>query len=175
MNCDLCKQNKTGLFWVSTSSVTYCKTLDSLLWETLTAALQVTNSDLGNIQMVDENHVLRIRVQVGFQSEFLEFFSGVQEHEAACGTAAASRRTVVVEDVERSPIFAGTPALKILLNAGVRAVQSTPMFDPAGELVGMVSTHFRKPRRFSGYELDPLGHLAAQAAGCIETLIPLER
>jgi len=36
---------------------------------------------------------------------------------------------VVVEDVTTSPVFAGTAALDVVLAAGVRAVQSTPLLD----------------------------------------------
>jgi len=141
-----------------------CDSHDSLLGELLTAAMDVTGSDMGNVQLADENRVLRIRAQAGFEREFLDFFSGVEENEAACGTAAADRRTVVVPDVELSPIFIGTPALTILRNADVRAVQSTPMFSYTGLLVGMVSTHYRSPHIFANRELDRLGLLAAQAA-----------
>ena len=41
---------------------------------------------------------------------------------------------VIVEDVTTSPIFAGIPALKVMLSAGCRAVQSTPLLTRAGRL-----------------------------------------
>jgi len=77
---------------------------------------------------------------------------------------------VVVEDVAQSPIFAGTPALQILLNAGVRAVQSTPIVDRAGATIGMLSTHYRKPAQPGERELRLLDLLARQAADLIERL-----
>jgi hypothetical protein len=51
-----------------------------------------------------------------------------------------------------SPIFAGADALGVLLRAGVRAVQSTPLWSPSGELVGMLSTYHR--RAYSPEESD---------------------
>jgi GAF domain-containing protein len=190
MKCDVCQKRQTGLAWVSSPSGTYvvctdcarplqaevhdliarlarCDSQDTLIGELLTAAMDATGADMGNVQLADENRVLRIRAQAGFEREFLDFFSGVQENEAACGTAAADHRTVVVPDVEQSPIFIGTPALTILRNAGVRAVQSTPMFSSAGTLVGVVSTHFRHPHAFISRELDRVSLLAAQAAALI--------
>jgi len=44
-------------------------------------------------------------VQRGFRDEFLEFFSNVRESQAACGTARALGRRVVIEDVRTDPIF----------------------------------------------------------------------
>ena len=67
----------------------------------------------------------------------------------------------------KSPIFAGTPALKVLLNAGVRAVQSTPMVTHAGALVGMLSTHYRQTRQPSERDLRLIDLLARQAADLI--------
>ena len=198
MICEICKRPHAALNWVSGASGTtlvcqdcaeplrqelreriarleLCETSDSLLAELLAAAIDVTHADMGNVQLVDEHDVLRIRAQVGFGQEFLDFFRGVEEHEAACGTAAASRRTVIVSDVESSPIFAGTQALEIVRRAGVRSVQSTPMFAPTGELIGVVSTHFREIHAFAYHELDRVGHLAAHASYLLEQLIPLHK
>jgi light-regulated signal transduction histidine kinase (bacteriophytochrome) len=78
------------------------------------------------------------------------------------------RERVIVEDVEESPIFAGTPALEVLRAAGVRAVQSTPIISRAGVLVGMLSTHYWAPTRPSERDLRLIDLLARQAADLIE-------
>jgi PAS domain S-box-containing protein len=75
---------------------------------------------------------------------------------------------VVIEDVTTSPVFAGTPALDVLLAAGVRAVQSTPLVGRSGQLVGMLSAHYRAPRRPLDRDLRVLDLLARQAADWIE-------
>ncbi|MBV8082880.1 MAG: GAF domain-containing protein [Candidatus Eremiobacteraeota bacterium] len=144
--------------------------MDNLLAEILAVAKKITRSDMGNIQLVDRDGVLRITVHDGFADEFLAFFSEVKESEAACGTALKTRQTIVVEDVERSPLFVGTPALKIMLNAGARAVQSTPIFSRSGELIGIFSTHYRQPRQIDTHTVRLLGFLAAQAGRYIERL-----
>ena len=52
---------------------------------------------------------------------------------------------MIVEDVQADP--ASAPHRQIAAAVSYRAVQSTPSFARAGELLGMVSTHFRQPRR----------------------------
>ena len=77
---------------------------------------------------------------------------------------------VVIEDVTKSEIFAGTPALDVLLAAGVRGVQSTPLVGRSGALVGMLSTHYRIPKRPANRDLALLDLLARQAADGIERI-----
>jgi PAS domain S-box-containing protein len=140
----------------------------ALLSEILTAALAITGADMGNIQLLDDAGALRIEAQHGFSGGFLEFFNTVHEGEAsACSAALDNRERIVVEDVEKSPIFAGTPSLKVLLDAGVRAVQSTPMVSHNGVLVGMLSTHYRKPKRPTDRDLRLIDLLARQSADLI--------
>jgi PAS domain S-box-containing protein len=74
----------------------------------------------------------------------------------------------VVEDVTRSPIFAGTSELPVLLDAGVRALQSTPLVSSSGSLLGMISTHFDEPHRLSEAELRWMDLLARQGADFVE-------
>jgi len=71
---------------------------------------------------------------------------------------------VVVEDVTISQVFVGQPSMNVLIDAGVRAVISTPLMSSAGNLLGMISTHFRKPHHPSERELRLLDLLARQAA-----------
>jgi len=73
-----------------------------------------------------------------------------------------------VEDVERSLIFLGTPALDIQRRAGVRAVQSTPLVSRSGRPLGMFSTHYTTPQRPEDRVLRLLDLLARQAADIIE-------
>ena len=88
--------------------------------------------------------------------------------EAACGSALLKGERVVVEDVAGSPIFAGTPALAVMLEAEARAVQSTPLVSRSGKLLGMFSTHYRTARRPTERDIRLLDVLARQAADLIE-------
>jgi PAS domain S-box-containing protein len=142
--------------------------LSLLLDEMLDAAIRMTDADMGNVQLL-EGEALRIVAQRGFEAPFLEFFGRVHENQAACGTAMQNRARIVVDDVATSPIFAGTPALKVMLDARAQAVQSTPLVSHSGRVLGMFSTHYHAPRRPSERELRMLDMLARLAADLIES------
>jgi signal transduction histidine kinase len=58
--------------------------------------------------------------------------------------------------------------LKVLQAESVRAVQSTPLLDRDGKVLGIVSTHFSHPHRPSENDIHFLDLLARQAAESIE-------
>ena len=135
-----------------------------LLKEILDASIEITGADLGNIQLLGEDGALKIVAQRGFDARFFEFF-----HDAHHGGAALlTRERVVVEDVGSSPIFAGTPVLSAMLDAGARALQSTPLVSRSGRSLGIFSTYYRTCRRPSERDLRLLDLLARQAADLIE-------
>jgi PAS domain S-box-containing protein len=78
-----------------------------------------------------------------------------------------AQRTIV-EDVTQSPIFVGTSALEVQITAGVRAVQSTPLFGHEGALIGMLSTHWHVPHRPEQRHLRLLDLLAQETVDIIE-------
>jgi len=88
----------------------------------LDAALCVTGSDLGNVQLLDASGVLRICAQRGFEQRFLEFFAEVKGAESACGVALILGRQYSVPDVQAHPVFRGTAAGDVMLSAGAHAV-----------------------------------------------------
>ena len=139
-----------------------------LLHDILDAAIAITGAQMGNIQLL-EGDVLRIAAQRGFDRPFLEFFASVHGEQAACGTALQRGERVIVDDVLNSPIFVGTPALDVMVAAGARAVQSTPLVSRSGRVLGMFSTHYqRAPQQPSERALRLLDILARQAADLIE-------
>jgi PAS domain S-box-containing protein len=141
----------------------------SLLLEIVDAAIAVTSAEMGNIQLLDrDSAALKIVANRGFESPFLEYFNAVRGGHCACGTAMQRGERVVIEDVSQSPLFAGTPALDMMLAANARAVQSTPLVARSGRLVGMLSTYYRVPRRPADRDLHFIDLLARQAADWIE-------
>ena len=105
----------------------------------LAAAIELTGASKGNIQVLDESGALKILVHRGFDVPFLEFFGQVDGATvAACGTALQRVSRVLIPDVVTSEVFEGTPALRVLLDAGVRAVQSTPLVSSKGRVLGMI-------------------------------------
>jgi PAS domain S-box-containing protein len=136
----------------------------------LDAAIALTGADKGNLQLPDgDSGALQIAAQRGFDRAFLDFFTEVGRGEAAaCGAAMQAARRVVVEDVTRSDLFSGQASLRVLLDAGVRAVQSSPLMSSEGNVLGMISTHFTRPHRPAERELRLIDLLARQAADFLE-------
>jgi PAS domain S-box-containing protein len=145
-----------------------------LLGEFLDAGMEIVRADMGNVQLVDPlTSQLKIVAQRGLDRPFLDFFSAVREGMAACGTAMRDRERFIVDDAATSPVL-DVEARKILLGAGVRAVQSTPFITRSGKFLGMLSTHFHSPGRPPDRDLQLLDVLARQAADLIENSMNLE-
>ena len=103
------------------------------------------HADMATVQLADQpNGVLRMIAHQGFRRRFLDFFEFVHDEESPGGLALATGRPVLVPDVARSPIFAGTPARDVMLSAGSRSVASVPVRADDGSLI-VVSAHRRKP------------------------------
>ena len=141
----------------------------TLLGKILDAAIDGTNADMGNIQLLNHSKGhLSVHVQRGFDEPFLEFFDSVQVGQAPCGTALKAGHRVIVPDVSNSPIFSSSDCLEVLLDAGVPAVQSTPLIGKSGQIWGTLSTHYRTVYRPSKKELRLLDYLAEWAAEILE-------
>ena len=141
----------------------------ALFDQILDAAIAITGTDKGALQMFcPVSGSLHIAAQRGFGQPFLDFFASVYPGVSSCGVALDRGERVIVEDITRSPLFAGTPALDVELQAGVRAIQSTPLTSRSGKTLGMLSTHYRKPHRPSERTLRLLDLLARLAADSIE-------
>jgi GAF domain-containing protein len=98
-----------------------------------------------------ETGSLTIAAQYGFGAEFLDYFAVVDDAGTACGRAAANRAQIVIADVGADPCF--EPHRDMAAASGFRAVQSTPLLDLAGRLVGVISTHYPRPYQPSGRDL----------------------
>ena len=143
--------------------------LPELLSQVLESAIAIAGTGMGTIQLMDaRSGQLRIEAHRGFQQPFLDFWKTTGEGEGSCGAALKSAERVIVEDVAESPIFAGKPALDVMLAAGARAVQSTPLMSRAGRALGMISTYFQVPRRLADRTLRLMDLLAHQTADIIE-------
>ena len=127
--------------------------LSSLLPRVLDGLMSLTGADHGNIQLLDPaTGMMRLVTQAGFGPEFLDYFAVVGgEDGSVCGRAARQCAQTVITDVRADPDFA--PHREIAAASGFRGVQSTPLIDYAGHLIGMVSTHYQRPHRPSDRDL----------------------
>jgi hypothetical protein len=145
-------------------------TLGALLDEVLEFALTLLHAERGNVQLVDPaTGALRIAAQRGFGSEFVTYFATVADDRSACGRAAQHHAQVVITDVTTDPGFA--PHREIALASGFRAVQSTPLVNGAGHLVGMLSTHYPQPTTPPRRELQIVSRFGALAGESLSMLL----
>jgi len=119
--------------------------LNASISEFLASVIETTAADFGTLQLFDSaNHTLKIVAQHGFQNEFLDYFDTVSDlDKCVCGSAMKARSRLIVLDVATDPIFSDETR-GVMLRANVRSVQSTPLIDPRGNFIGMVSTHYRR-------------------------------
>lgn len=142
--------------------------LPEVLGGIIETAMALTGADFGNIQRLGSDGRLIIVAHRGFPDWWVDYWNSAAKGSGVCGAALAKGGRIVVEDVEQSPIFVGTPALEVQRKAGVRAVQSTPLRGSAGQFLGMLSTHYRTPHRPDPKYHQVLDLLAAHAATMLE-------
>jgi GAF domain-containing protein len=112
-------------------------------------AIAIMGAAAGNIQALDpaDDH-LRLIASRGFSQPFLDFFDIVQDDEnSTCAQAMRSGQRIWVENVAASPIFRGKDSGRVMREAGSVAVQSEPLLDRNGYLLGMISLHWHSPAR----------------------------
>jgi PAS domain S-box-containing protein len=141
--------------------------LNAALEEILQSSIRLMRADFGNIQLYDaERKVLRLAALHGFGEPFVETFPVVgADDDTACGRALRGGTRVLIEDVERDALYA--PYRKAAAAAGYRGVQSTPLYDREGALLGVLSTHWRAPHQPSEQDLLTLDLYARQAINFI--------
>jgi PAS domain S-box-containing protein len=137
------------------------------------AAVAIMHSDYASMQLLDakvgttgELILLAFR---GFSAQAAQFWQRVPaESGSTCAAALRTSKRVVVPDVEECEFMAGTDDLATYRETGIRAVQSTPLLSRSGQIVGMISTHWRQAHTPTERELRMFDVLARQAADLIE-------
>jgi PAS domain S-box-containing protein len=136
----------------------------------LDAAIDLMSADVGSMQLFHpERGELKLLAARGLDRESAAHWEWVRPDSATtCGMALSAGCRVIVPDIETSEALAPTADLNALRRAGIRACQSTPLVARSGRLLGMISTHWRRPYRPTERELQPVDVLARQAADLIE-------
>lgn len=79
----------------------------------------------------------------------------------SCGTAAFTRRPVIVEDIAHDPLWADVR--EIALAHDLRACWSTPLIAATGQVLGTFAMYYRQPRRPTSDDLQVI-HLVTRIA-----------
>jgi two-component sensor histidine kinase len=136
----------------------------------LSAAVTIMRSDMGSMQMLypDRNELFLLSSK-GFSEAAVKFWQWVRTDGAStCSIALKTGERCIAPDVEACEFMAGTADLDTYRGVGIASVQSTPLLSRSGQLVGMISNHWRQPHQPSERALTLLDVLARQAADLIE-------
>jgi GAF domain-containing protein len=112
--------------------------IQPLFDEIIYSAVAIVSAKFGTLQLLEDDS-LRIVSHYGHQQPFLDFFASAENVASVCGEAMQRFERVIIEDVETSSLFAGTPSLDVMLMAGVLSVQPTQMISLTGELLGSLT------------------------------------
>jgi PAS domain S-box-containing protein len=146
---------------------------EALYDKLIDAAVSIMHSDFGSMQQyyphLGARGELKLLGHRGFTPEAEKFWAWVRaDSSCTCGVAISRRERVIAADVANTAFMAGTPDQAQLLAAGIRAAQSTPLLSRRGELVGMITTHWKECHEPSECDLRMFDILARLAADLIE-------
>lgn len=106
----------------------------------------------------------------GFNPEAAKFWEWVRaDSNSTCGIALREKERVVAPDISGCDFMAGSEDQKVYLQTGIHACQTTPLIGRRGNVVGMMSTHWRTPHKASDKDFQLFDTLARQAADLIES------
>ncbi|MBN8625183.1 MAG: PAS domain-containing protein [Planctomycetes bacterium] len=144
--------------------------LSTAMNEVLNAAVDLLSADMGTLHVMDlESRQLRLIAHRGFFLPPVDQFQSLgTDRNTSYGRALDSGRRVVIEDVQQDQGYARHQEIVIAENW--HGSQSTPLLSRNGEVLGMLSTHYRGPQRPVERDLRILDLYAQQAADFIERL-----
>jgi PAS domain S-box-containing protein len=137
-------------------------------------AVAIMRSDFASMQMLyperGRGGELRLLTFRGFNARAAKFWEwvGIDSVGTSCGAALRTGRRVIVPDVEECDFIADTEDLKVFRDTGIRACQTTPLVSRNGDVLGMISTHWRYPCQPTERQLSLMDLVARQAADTIE-------
>jgi PAS domain S-box-containing protein len=142
--------------------------LSQALDEILAGAIELLRADMGAIRILDTARgMLKIEAQRGFSQEYLKCFGEVSaEGGSPCCRAVRSIERIIIEDVEADTLF--IPFRPMASAGGYRALQSTPIINREGTLLGTLATHFRSVHKPEMQDLSLLDLYVRQAAEIVE-------
>jgi two-component sensor histidine kinase/CheY-like chemotaxis protein len=146
---------------------------DALYDKLVEAAATIMHSEVSTVQIFHPERgpagELRMLASRGLPPEGVRFFEWVRgDSGCTCGEALRTGKRAIAEDVATCAFMDGKPDRDVLLAAGIRAGQSTPLITRSGKLVGMISTHWAMPHRPSERDLRMFDILARPTADLIE-------
>jgi len=141
----------------------------------LGAAMELMAADAACLQMfAADDTSLRLLAYKNFHPDCAPFWEQAVGAGSTSSKALSDNQRVVVADIEACDFMAGTREQLEYRRAGVRGVQSTPLRSRTGQLLGMLSTHWRTPHTPTDNDFRFFDVLARQAADLIERTVAEE-
>lgn len=158
-----------------TTGVAIAASTEEALEQLLDGAIEMQGADFGSVHLVEgAGDKFGIVAQRGFNTAFLERFRVVDKNDpTTTGRALRSRGIVQVADMRQDA--ADAPSQDAAAVAGYQAVQSTPLINRNGILVGVLSVHFKAPHAFGEHDTQVGELLGRQAADLIASRIQQDR
>jgi len=136
--------------------------------EAVDEAARLMGSQFANMQLyVAAQDTLLMLAYRNFDPAFAGRFAALRpDGRTTCSRALASGERVILEDIEQDAAFA--PHVPAALEAGFRALQSTPLKAATGKPIGVLTTHFAAPHAFSNDELVEMDALGRRVSAELE-------
>src|SRR5215469_8249762 len=105
----------------------------------------------------------------GFKPYAARFWEWVHaDSKSTCGFALRDSQRVVASDIATCDFMAGSDDQRVYLQTGIHSCQITPLIARSGNVVGMISTHWRTSHQPVQDDFRLFDMLASQAADLIE-------
>ncbi|KYH24170.1 bacterioopsin transcriptional activator [Halalkalicoccus paucihalophilus] len=142
--------------------------IDTLYEEILDAVVTIMHADFARLQLRDPDQGdLKLLADSGFDETTALWDRVDSDSNGPCSVALETAQRVIVSDAKTCEFMADTEDQETLLETGIRAIQSTPLVSRSGDVIGMLSTHWKEPHEPSERDLRSLDVLARQATDLI--------
>ncbi|MFT3910881.1 MAG: GAF domain-containing protein [Ferruginibacter sp.] len=145
-------------------------TMEKLYQQILDAAMAMMHANAASLQQyVPEKEALYLLASKHFAEGSARFWEWVRlDSNSSCALALNNKERFIVADINSNKDMAGTNDAFFYAASGIRSVQSTPLVSRRGNVVGMMSTHWKTVHEPSERELRLFDLLARQAADLLE-------
>lgn len=145
--------------------------LNEIVDNILQQAMIYNRAKAGTLQLFNkEKNSLDLMASFGLSDDFIEYFKTVDINDSSvCARALKIRKTIFIDDLSKDKLF--MPHLAVALRNGIFAVQSTPLISGKRNIIGMVSTHFKLPRKPTADEMRNFENFCRQAADTLEEIL----
>lgn len=136
-------------------------TLSDLMETALDAALTVARTDLGDVQIIDDEGRPHVEAQRGFSPQVADALCMLE-------MPLGQHRPVFLPDLASDPAYMATKEGALILGAGARALAAAPIVHRSGMVLGVIAAHYRQPHKKDAGTLALLQLVGRRTAGWLD-------